>query len=50
MCLYAVCRVAKMPFETMVHAIIPFYIPLLVVLIIITFFPGVVMLLPNMIK
>lgn len=49
MCLYAVCRVAKLPFERMVKAIIPFYIPLLIVLLLITFIPSIVLFLPNLI-
>jgi len=50
MCLYAVARVAKLSFERMVAAILPFYIPLLAVLLLITFVPGVVLWLPNLIS
>ncbi len=49
MCLYAVCRVADLPFEQVVKAILPFYVPLLAVLILITLFPGLVLFLPRLV-
>ena len=48
MCLYTVCRVAKLPFDKMVRAILPFYFPLLLVLFLITFVPAVVLWFPNL--
>jgi tripartite ATP-independent transporter DctM subunit len=49
MCLYAVCRVADISFEQMVKATLPFYVPLLAVLMLITIFPGVVLFLPRLV-
>lgn len=50
MCLYATASVAKISFERMVKAVAPFYIPLLVTLTLVTFVPGLVMWLPNLLK
>ena len=49
MCLYAVCRVADISFEQMVKTTLPFYVPLLAVLMLITIFPGVVLFLPRLV-
>jgi tripartite ATP-independent transporter DctM subunit len=50
MCLYAVCRVAKISFDRMVRAVLPFYVPLIIVLLLITFIPGIVMFIPNLLR
>jgi TRAP-type C4-dicarboxylate transport system permease large subunit len=47
MCLYAVARVAKVNFDKMVKAVAPFYIPLFLVLLLITLFPQIVLILPS---
>jgi TRAP-type C4-dicarboxylate transport system permease large subunit len=49
MCLYAVARVAKLSFDKMVKAVAPFYIPLIVTLILVTVFPQITLFLPNLI-
>lgn len=48
MCLYATAGVAKISFERMVKATAPFYVPLLVVLLLITYIPKIVLFLPNL--
>lgn len=48
MCLYATAKVAKIRLETMIRAIMPFYIPLGITLLLITFIPQLVLWLPNM--
>lgn len=45
--LYALQKVTKVPFGKIVRSIIPFYIPLIFVLIIMLIFPSLVMFLPN---
>lgn len=49
MCLYAVARVANISIDRMVKAVIPFYVPLVVALILITIFPQISLFLPNLI-
>jgi TRAP-type C4-dicarboxylate transport system permease large subunit len=49
MVLYVLARVAKMPFEECVVATAPFLIPLGVVLLLITFIPGLTLWLPTLI-
>ncbi len=49
MVLYVLARVAKMPFERCVVATAPFLIPLIAVLLLITFVPAVTMWLPTLI-
>lgn len=49
MCLYAVARVAKLNFDRMVKAVMPFYIPLFIVLLLITLFPKITLILPQLI-
>ena len=49
MVLYVLARVAKIPFEDCVVGTAPFLIPLVIVLLLITFVPGLTMWLPNMI-
>ena len=46
-CLYATCRVAKISLDRMVKAVAPFYIPLFVSLMAITFIPALTTWLPN---
>lgn len=46
--LFALTDIAKIPFDRVVRATIPFYIPLLIVLLLITFFPSLVLWLPNL--
>ena len=49
MVLYVLARVAKVPFESCVVATAPFLIPLVAVLLLITFVPAVTMWLPTLI-
>jgi len=46
--LYIMVRVAKMSFEDVVKAVLPWIIPLVVVLLLITVFPGLVLWLPRL--
>ena len=48
MCLFAVCRVAHLSFDRMIKAVIPFYIPLIVSLALVTIFPQVSLWLPRL--
>jgi tripartite ATP-independent transporter DctM subunit len=48
MVLYVLSRVAKMPFERCAAATAPFLIPLVIVLFMVTFIPGLSMWLPNL--
>ncbi|HAF50956.1 MAG TPA: hypothetical protein DCL04_07640 [Synergistaceae bacterium] len=48
MCLFAVCRVARLSFDRMIKAVIPFYIPLIVGLALVTIFPQVSLWLPRL--
>ncbi|MCR1899369.1 TRAP transporter large permease [Irregularibacter muris] len=50
MCLYATARVARIKLETMIKAIIPWYIPLGVSLLIVTYVPIISLWLPSLIK
>ena len=47
LCLFVVAKVAGMPFASMAKAIMPFLIPLLIVLLLITFVPQLVLFLPS---
>jgi tripartite ATP-independent transporter DctM subunit len=47
--LFVVARVAKLPFEQVTRATAPFLVPLVVVLLLITVFPGLVLFLPRVI-
>jgi tripartite ATP-independent transporter DctM subunit len=49
MVLYVLARVAKIPFEDCVVGTAPFLIPLVIVLLLVTFIPGITMFLPTMI-
>jgi tripartite ATP-independent transporter DctM subunit len=47
-CLYIAADIAEVKFEKIIKHIIPFYIPLIVVLFLITYIPGLVLWLPNL--
>lgn len=49
MVLYVLARVAKIPFEDCVVGTAPFLIPLVIVLLMVTFIPGITMWLPTLI-
>jgi tripartite ATP-independent transporter DctM subunit len=49
MCLYAVSRVANVSFDKLVKAVSPFYIPLFIVLLLLTIFPVIGTFLPNLV-
>lgn len=49
MCLYAVSRVANLPLDRLFKAVAPFYVPLLVVLLLLTIFPQLATFLPNLV-
>lgn len=48
MCLYATAKVANISLDRMIKAMAPFYIPLVIALLLVTFFPGIVTWLPNL--
>ena len=50
LCLYAIVNMTKIPMDRMVRAVAPFFIPLLLTLVFITFVPRPIMFLPNLIK
>jgi TRAP-type C4-dicarboxylate transport system permease large subunit len=45
---YAVARVSQISFDRMVKAVMPFYIPLLLVLVLITIFPEISLIGPRL--
>jgi TRAP-type C4-dicarboxylate transport system permease large subunit len=47
--LYVISEVARVPFEKVTIAIIPMLIPLMIVLILITYFPILTLFMPNLI-
>lgn len=47
--LYTVVKVVNVPFDKLVKAVIPFYIPLFITLAIISYFPQVVLAIPNLV-
>ena len=49
MCLYATAKVANISLDRMIKATAPFYIPLIISLLAITFIPGIVTILPNIV-
>ena len=49
MCLYATAKVANISLDRMIKAVAPFYIPLFISLMLVTFIPGIVTILPNLI-
>ena len=48
MCLYAVARVSEISIDRMVRAIVPFYLPLIIALVLVTLFPQIALFLPNL--
>ena len=48
MCLYATAKVANISLDRMIKAMAPFYIPLVIALLLVTFFPGIVTWLPSL--
>ncbi|MCM3569041.1 TRAP transporter large permease [Neobacillus mesonae] len=48
--LYVMSRVGKIPFESIVKSIIPFYIPLIIALVLITYFPQLSLWLPSLLS
>jgi tripartite ATP-independent transporter DctM subunit len=48
MCLFTVARVANIPLDKLIKATAPFYIPLLIALLLITIFPQTVTFLPSL--
>lgn len=48
MCLFTTARVANIRLETMIKACIPYYVPLLIVLIMVTYIPAVSLWLPSL--
>lgn len=50
MCLYATAGVAQISFERMVKAVSPFYVPLFLTLLLITYMPALVTWLPNLVR
>ena len=46
--LFTGCAVGKMPIERVMKGIIPFYVVMIVILFLITYFPGFSLLLPNL--
>lgn len=49
MCLYAVSRVANLSFDRLVKAVLPFYVPLIIVLLLLTVFPQIATFLPALV-
>ncbi len=47
--LFVMARISSFPLERVAKSVLPFLIPLLICLIIITYFPSVVLVIPNMI-
>ena len=47
-CLYIAADIADAPFERVIRAVLPFYVPLFITLLLITYFPGWVMFLPDL--
>ena len=50
LCLYAIVNMTKIPMDRMVRAIAPFFVPLLLTLVFITFAKRPIMFLPNLIR
>ena len=48
--LFVMMEVAKIPFNHMIRAFMPFYVPLIILLILITFFPTISLWLPRLIE
>jgi tripartite ATP-independent transporter DctM subunit len=50
MVLFVVKEIAKIPFEDLCKAMLPFYIPLMVTLLLVTYWPQMVLFIPNLMK
>jgi TRAP-type C4-dicarboxylate transport system permease large subunit len=48
--LFMVSKVAKVPINMVIKQVAPYYIPLVFTLIIVTYVPGLVLWLPNLLK
>ena len=48
MCLFTVSRVANLPLEQMIKSVLPFYIPLLACLLLVTLCPSLVLFVPGL--
>ena len=48
LCLYVVAEIVDLPVLRVVKALFPFFIPLITVLMLVTFLPGIVMWLPRL--
>ena len=48
--LYVSCAIAKVPVENVIRTSIPFYVMMLVILLLIIFIPSVTLLLPNLVN
>lgn len=46
--LFVVCRVGNIPFKTMVRGVVPFLIPLIITLVLLTIFPEISLFLPKL--
>lgn len=49
MCLYTVSRVAKLPLDRTIKAVAPFYIPLFITLMLVTFIPALSTFIPSLV-
>lgn len=47
--LFVGCSIGKIPIENTIKTMIPFYLTMIIVLLIVTFFPKIVMFLPNLV-
>ena len=50
MVLFAVAKVAELPLNKVVRAVVPFYIPLLIALLLVTYVPQISLLLPGLLR
>ena len=48
MVLFVLCKVGDIPLERMVKAVLPFLPPLLIVILLLSFFPQIITFLPNL--
>ncbi len=48
MVLYILQKVSKVPFEKIVHALLPFFVPIIITLILLVLFPNITLFLPNL--
>ena len=50
MVLFAVAKVAELPLNAVVRAVVPFYIPLFAALLLVTYVPQISLLLPSLFR